>query len=111
MFGSGLWFLGLTLGPWRRSIETTVGEGAVSVLAKSLGLPRRRRLPVEDVQEVTAVSDGLRAGLVDAAPYYRVELRTSQGKAVHVGVNIRSLDAAERIADEVRQAVDAERKR
>lgn len=111
MFGSGLWFLGLTLAPWRHSVETTVGDGAVSVLAKSLGLPRRQKIPVENVQGVSAVSDGLRAGLIDAAAYYRVELQTSQGEAVRVGVNIRSRDAAERIADEIRQAVDAERAR
>lgn|GEM_PF-6136350 len=104
MFAVGLGFLAALLAPWSVSREARIADGMIAIRRRSPIGSRKQSFHLVDIESVDVKPAGLRSGLVDAAPYYQIELTTITGRKAVALSHFREKRLAEAVAEQIGEA-------
>ncbi len=101
MFAAGLGFLGALLAPWSVSREARISDGILTIRKSAPLRSSKQTFHLEDIESVDVQHAGLRSGLVDAAPYYKIVLTTITGRKITALSHFREKRLAEAVAEQI----------
>lgn len=105
MFGVGLGFLGVLLAPWTVRRETRIQDSVLTIEKKPALAGAKVSFHLPDIESVDVAPAGMRSGLVDAAPYYKIELTTILGRKATLLSHFRERRLAVAVAEQISEVV------
>ena len=103
MFAVGIGFLIALLAPWSVSREARIADGRLTIIKSTPFGSRKQTFHLADLESIEVKPAGLRAGLVDAAPYYQIVLTTISARKAVILSHFREKRLAEAVEDQIAQ--------